>query len=104
MKTDQILTSMCRAVYPLVSIAAALAAALCLAAPAIAQEAAAPLLSGSFQWPDYSIAGVVTNLGTGAFTQTGRLIQVTPVPEPGTRAQMLAGLGVCVVLGRRRGR
>jgi hypothetical protein len=196
MKTNRLLCALCSAAYPLVSLAAALAAGLCLSTPVLAQEAAPtlaapPLLSyafsqdgydggallsgtfagrdldgdgmlfgyeisqfslsfsgnaevgsfshtkrqlngieyligssvigdieigglasntsgysgfsfGSFQWPDYSIAGVVTNLDTGAFTQTDHLIQVTPVPEPGTWALMLAGLGVCVVLGRRR--
>jgi len=198
MKTKQFLGSLCAAAYPLVSLAAALAATLCVSTPVFAQEAAAPLAAppvlsytfsqdgydggallsgmfagrdldgdgmlfgyeisqfalsfsgndqvgsfshtkrelngieyligsavigdieigglasntsgwtgfsfGSFQWPDYSIAGVVTNLDTGAFTQSSHLIQVSAVPETGTWALMLAGLGVCVLLRRRQAR
>jgi len=198
MKTKRFLSSLCAAAYPLVTLAATLAAALCISTPVLAQEASAPLAAqpllsytfsqdgydggallsgafagrdidgdgmlfgyeisqfslsfsgndevgsfshtkrqlngieyligssvigdieigglasntsgwtgfsfGSFQWPDYSIAGVVTNLDTGAFTQSSHLIQVSAVPEPGTWALMLAGLGVCAVLRSRRAR
>jgi hypothetical protein len=57
---------------------------------------------GSFQWPDYSIAGLVTDLDTGLTTQTDHLIQVSAVPEPGTWALMLGGLGMCGLISRRR--
>lgn len=49
----------------------------------------------------YSVTGG-SLLGAGTFTSTLTPVNVSPVPEPGSLAMLLAGLGMVGVIARRR--
>jgi hypothetical protein len=58
----------------------------------------------AFGWPEFSIAGRITEEISGTVITTDQMIQVSAVPEPGAWALMLAGGAAVVGVARRRSR
>jgi len=73
MKTNQLLKSLCAAAYPLVTLAATLAAALCISTPVLAQEAAPPLLTYTFSQDGYDGGALLSGMFAGRDIEIGGL-------------------------------
>jgi hypothetical protein len=56
----------------------------------------------AWEWEAEGLPGVVADLDSGLTSSTSQLLSVTPVPEPGTYALLLAGIGMLGFVGRRR--